>query len=353
MGKNIALFFDGTWNTPGNHQDVDKGQSTNVFRLHEAVAAADAQGKPQVKWYEPGVGTKWYNRIRGGAFGTGLSEKIQEGYEVLAKAYSDGDQVFIFGFSRGAYSARSLVGMIRNCGLLRPGNLSQLKAAYELYRTRDGSADTQNAVFFRNKYSREIPIHFLGVWDTVGALGIPVESFEWFNKAKYEFHDTELSGIVRNAFQALAIDEHRKLYNATLWDPLEKPQQTLEQVWFAGAHSNIGGGYQGDLLCDIALGWMAGKAKQCGLALNPNSLPVVPNPPGFTTLRDSYAEFLKGAYSRIEPRHFRALGTTPHGQESVDPTVATFLKDGLLRYRPQNKVGEHLAGPYTPGRRLS
>src|SRR5690606_19075006 len=164
------------------------------------VAPATADGLAQHKWYEPGVGTRWYDKLAGGAFGVGLSDKIKAGYTHLAQVYEDGDQVYVFGFSRGAYSARSLVGLIRNAGLVHTAGLKKTQLArrvgdaYALYRTRDEGPDAENARYFRREFAREIGIHCLGVWDTVGALGVPVESFAWFNKAFYQFHDTELSG---------------------------------------------------------------------------------------------------------------------------------------------------------------
>src|SRR5690606_9553675 len=143
---------------------------------HQAIPDS-ADGRAQLKWYETGVGTRWYDKLRGGIFGVGLSRKIQEGYRQLVQLYEEGDQVFIFGFSRGAYSARSLVGMTRNCGLLPPERNLRLSEPYSLHRPRDEGADSENARFFRRQHSREIPIPYLGVWDTVGALGIPVQSF--------------------------------------------------------------------------------------------------------------------------------------------------------------------------------
>ena len=347
MPKKIIISFDGTWNTPDPNQEVDGNSSTNIWKLHDAILSTDTSGVKQDKWYEKGVGTEWYNKFRGGAFGVGLSEKIQEGYKHLANTFEEGDQIFIFGFSRGAYSARSLVGLIRNAGLLRQQHVGLVPEAYSLYRTRDEGADSENAKFFRKENSREVTIHFLGVWDTVGALGIPVESFEWFNKSFYQFHDTELSGIVKNAFHAIAIDEHRKSYQCSLWDPKEKPNQTIEQVWFSGAHANIGGGYDNDPLSDISLRWMMEKAQNCGLALDQSKISNIPQ--GIPPITDSYKDFLGGAYSKFEPRYFRTIGTTLYGQESIDSTV--FQRIGLdPNYRPENDVKTNLIGIKPVGR---
>lgn len=171
------------------------------------------------------------------------------------------------------------MAFVRNAGLLRREHIGRVSEAYALYRTRDEGADSENARFFRGKYSQEIEIHFLGVWDTVGALGVPVESFDWFNKSYYQFHDTELSGIVKNAFHAIAIDEHRRNYQCTLWDPKGKPNQRIEQTWFSGAHANIGSGYSSDLLSDLSplddgkgarLRDCIGSAKSSGSASKPS-----------------------------------------------------------------------------------
>ena len=349
MPKTIIISFDGTWNTPDPNPDVDGESSTNVWKLHDTILSADANGKEQNKWYEKGVGTKWYNKLRGGAFGVGLSEKIQEGYKHLANIFEDGDQIFVFGFSRGAYSARSLVGLVRNAGLLRQEHVKRVPEAYSLYRTRDKGADTENARFFREKYSREVTIYFLGVWDTVGALGIPVESFEWFNRSYYQFHDSELSGIVKNAFHAIAIDEHRKSYQCTLWDPKEKPNQNVEQAWFSGAHANIGGGYANNPLSDISLRWMMEKAQNYGLALDQSKIPNLPQ--GVLPITDSYKDFLSGAYSKFEPRYFRTIGATPYGQELINATVIQRTEFDP-NYRPKNDVGANLIGDITPVGRI-
>lgn len=345
MAKKLIISFDGTWNTPDKNPTADGDSSTNVWKLHTAIQARDPDGVTQHAWYGEGVGTRWYDKLRGGVFGVGLSRNIQDGYRQLANAYEDGDQIYVLGFSRGAYSARSLVGMIRNAGLLLPTHINRVEQAYALYRTRDEGADSENARFFRQRYTRTVPIHFLGVWDTVGALGIPLESFAWFNKAYYGFHDTELSGIVRNAYHAVAIDEHRKSYSATLWDPKEKPNQTLEQVWFSGAHANVGGGYADNPLSDVALRWMAAKAMDCGLALDPSQFPDLPVQ--LPAITDSYKQFLGGAYSQNEPRYFRSIGATPNGQELLDASVVQRLSSEA-EYRPKNPVEPHLIGDFRP-----
>jgi uncharacterized protein (DUF2235 family) len=345
MPKKIIVAFDGTWNLPDQKPEIDGDASTNVVKLHDAILPSQKDGTLQKKIYVAGVGTDWYDKLEGGAFGVGLSKKIKDGYIALAKQYEEGDQVFIFGFSRGAYSARSLVGLIRNVGLLTKKHIDRIDEAYTLYRTRDSSADTENAKFFRQSYSREIQIHFLGVWDTVGALGVPFKSAEWFNHKYYEFHDTELSGIVRNAFHAVAIDEHRANYECTLWDPIAKPNQVMEQVWFCGAHANVGGGYADNSLSDIPLRWMANKAMECGLELNSKKIPRLPS--DLPAITDSYQDFLGGTYRLLNARYFRTIGKTSFGQECIDDTVQQRVIT-VANYRPKNHVDVHLIGTYVP-----
>jgi uncharacterized protein (DUF2235 family) len=181
-------------------------------------------------------------------------------------------------------------------------------------------------------FSREINIKFVGVWDTVGALGVPSEFLGKFNMKLYEFHDTNLSGIVDNAYQAIAIDENRKDYDACLWNPAEKPEQAVEQRWFVGAHCDVGGGYPDRRLSDIALRWMQDRASAIGLGLNPAN---VTDDNCLGTPSDSYQGFLKGAYARLNPRHYRSIGGTPFGNEMIDESVDK-RRAADATYAPQN-----------------
>lgn len=340
MMKRIILCFDGTWNTPNDHSDVESGANTNVRKLYNSIPGQDQHGIKQHAHYIPGVGDRWYNRVRGGVFGVGLDERIKQGYRHLVDQYDDGDEIYVIGFSRGAYTARSLVGMIRNVGLLTRASRREVNAAYELYRTRDEGPDSPVAQTFRDRYSRPATIKCLGVWDTVGALGVPLRSFGWFNSRRYEFHDTELSGIVKNALHAVAIDEHRSSFQPTLWDPKEKPNQSVKQVWFSGAHADVGGGYHRANLSDITLRWMADWLAENGLetavdieAIGETNLTAEPH--------DSFKDFLKGAYQRVSSRHFRSLGNTAFGNENLaSPVLERFRL--LASYRPRNRLGPHL-----------
>ncbi|HEX4951030.1 MAG TPA: DUF2235 domain-containing protein [Blastocatellia bacterium] len=332
--KRIVICFDGTWNKPADENlSVDQQIETNVRRFYEAVLPTGADGVQQIPWYDQGVGSHWYDKYTGGLVGAGLEFNILQGYNFLAETYADGDEIYILGFSRGAYTARSLVGMIRNCGLIKPDLLKMnLAAAYWLYRTRGDGPDSMAAKMFRRAFAREVPVKFLGVWDTVGALGLPLHLLQQFNLHFYEFHDTKLSRIVEHAYHAIAVDEHRKDYDVCLWNPSEHPQQTLEQRWFPGAHTNVGGGNQDRHLSDLALHWIGEKAAAVGLGLKPfegDQLDCL------GPISDSYADFLRGEYAKRNPRYFRTIGATAFGNEVIDPSVQQRMRDHA-NYRPTN-----------------
>jgi uncharacterized protein (DUF2235 family) len=332
--RRIVICFDGTWNRPADDNlPPDAQVETNVRRFYESVSDNSPDGSAQIKWYDEGVGTDWFDKFAGGAFGAGLDLKILDGYKFLAREYADGDEVYVLGFSRGAYTARSFVGMIRNCGLVENKHLDlRVGMAYGLYRTRDDGVDSKTAKRFRSMFSREIKIKFAGVWDTVGALGVPLSVLQDVNMKFYEFHDTGLSSIVENAYQAMAVDENRKGYDVCLWNPKEKTEQTMEQRWFAGAHCDVGGGYPDRRLSDISLRWMQDKAAALGLGLTPIEV-AQDNYLGQST--DSYEGFLKGRYAKIYPRHFRSIGGTQFGDETVDESVEK-RRRADPKYAPQN-----------------
>lgn len=337
--KGIVLCFDGTWNTPGQVTSPCEDDSTNVFRFYERIGGENSEGRPQIKWYNKGVGTEWLNRVRGGAFGLGLDKHILDGYRFLIKHYKPGDDIYLIGFSRGAYTARSLVGLIRNSGLLKNEDDDLIDRAYAIYRSKE-DVDSEHASAFRRANSREISIRFIGVWDTVGALGIPLKPFAEFNSEQYGFHDLKLSSIVQNAFHAVAVDEHREPYAAALWGPQDMRDkergQRLEQIWFSGAHSDVGGGYEGaHPIPDLTLRWMQKKAVECGLGVE-----IIPAPHEDNLLKsdihDSFREFLGGVFSWFSRRYYRTVGQACDGPQNVDVSVRkrTIVRDD---YRPKNK----------------
>ncbi|MDB5136904.1 MAG: hypothetical protein JWP37_3507 [Mucilaginibacter sp.] len=272
--KRIITCSDGTWNDP---EEKDEGQlaPTNVYIISNLLANRDAAANTQVIHYHSGVGTTGgvLQKLNGGITGAGLDADIIDAYTFIVRNYEVGDLNYLFGFSRGAYTARSLAGFIVNCGILKLENISKINDAYALYRDRDPNSApwTAQAQAFRNTYSYPPAVQFIGVWDTVGALGIPLEIFESIDADKYKFHDTQLSSQVPFAYHALAADEHRQIFDATLWqhnDTAAADNQTIEQVWFAGAHRNVGGGYKDTGLSDYTLQWMVDKAKGTGLCFN-------------------------------------------------------------------------------------
>lgn len=253
MKRNLSVLFDGTWN------EQDKGENTNVCRLYKSIDTVGERDERQPCFYDPGVGTKWYDRLKGGAFGYGLSENIRQGYRWLCENYRENDDIFVFGFSRGAYAACSLIGLIRKSGLLRMATPELVAQAYTLYRDKDIAPDSVPASAFRRSFAREVRVKFIGVWDTVGSLGVPVSGVP-FSRDYFQWHDTELSRIVDYAYHAIVLDEHRKDYQAAVWrseDGSKKSENIeVEQRWFAGAHANVGGGYANDCLCHLPLYWI-------------------------------------------------------------------------------------------------
>ncbi|OXM69899.1 DUF2235 domain-containing protein [Amycolatopsis vastitatis] len=343
MAKRLVICCDGTWNKLG------QPNPTNVTKVKEAVAATDSAGTSQIAFHGDGVGTgtSLWDHFTGGAFGLGLSAKVRDAYEFVVKNYEPGDELFFFGFSRGAFTARSTVGFIRNCGVLRPENAGLIKEAYRLYRDRDTSTtgpESPKAREFREKYAHEdrTPIRFIGVWDTVGALGIPLSGGRLLNllNRRWQFHDTQLSSIVQSAFQALAVDEHRTSFKPAVWESSQAGQER-EQVWFAGDHSDVGGGHAVSDLSDLALRWMTDRAHHCGLAFEPDVFAgLYPgNPLG--ALHDSLNGFF-----RLFGRVVRSIGTVDPQSEFAASTAVCRHEHQPPPYRPDNLVA-YLAAHHT------
>jgi len=265
--KRIIICADGTWQSP------ESENPTHVMRLARAIAPEDRRGTKQVVYYDWGIGSD-RDRLRGGITGAGLDKNIMDCYRFIVHNYEPGDQLYFFGFSRGAYTVRSLAGFIRNCGVLCREHAGRIPEAYELYRQRSpASAPSQSrATKFRKAcaISNEEMIEFVGVWDTVGALGIPAPFLGTLGTSRYLFHDAEPSRIIRHARHAVAIDEVREDFEPTLWTA--KPEIDLKQVWFAGAHTDIGGGYADSTLGSHAGSWLASEAVALGLCLEAHFL---------------------------------------------------------------------------------
>lgn len=304
---------------------------TNVGRMYHAAPKGVFGGVEQETWYDPGVGTGGFlDKWTGGILGDGLSKNVRDAYAFLAEKHREGDQIFLFGFSRGAYTVRSVAGMIRKCGLVRDPDPALIRQAYDLYRTRHENPDAPEAAAFRARHSREADVRFLGVWDTVGALGIP-GALRGRVAARHKFHDVGLSRIVKEAYHAVAIDERRRAYQATLWDTETlKGREKVEQRWFVGVHRNVGGGYRDPKLSDEAFVWIARKAQDAGLVLDEAWMAanVSPNPMG--EIRDSTKPlwWLLGTASR-------PMGDENHLPQTVAPQ-ARRRWDADPSYRPEN-----------------
>jgi uncharacterized protein (DUF2235 family) len=263
MSKRIVFCTDGTWDSSANN--------TNVYRIYKALQTT----AEQVPYYDDGVGANQLpiEKFAGGAFGAGLFQKIKDGYTKIAHTYEKDDEVFIFGFSRGAYTARSLAGMIAVCGLPTANFTDDMvNTAFEAYRNKDHRADLLAQLKNCSLYDAKLTM--VGVWDTVGSLGIPAV-FGGVSQLVCGFLDTNLHPDVLNAYHAMAIDERRAEFPATLWTPpaVPVPGQTIEQVWFCGVHCDVGGSYpddpDGTALSDLTLAWMMSKAAALGLKFDP------------------------------------------------------------------------------------
>ncbi|WP_327588198.1 DUF2235 domain-containing protein [Nonomuraea sp. NBC_00507] len=275
----LIVCCDGTWNTPENES------VTNVCRLYNALASKDNFGNCQWRYYQPGVGAV-RTRLLGGAFGLGLSRNVMDAYLWLTTRYEPGDRIALFGFSRGAYTARSLAGMISACGLIDTSKMdkatvwSHIKDLYNqgYRRTRQnpvcrephGSRERAECRGWRDGLGflwdsddcERIPVDFIGVWDTVGALGVP-NYMGWLNLLDparlHDFHDLRLNPYIKYGRHAIAMDERRRPYTPTLWSGTYAEDQ-VKQVWFPGSHKDVGGGHLQRGLSDCALQWMIDEA---------------------------------------------------------------------------------------------
>ena len=322
--KNLVVCCDGTWNDPGNRDDGEPAP-TNVFKLFNAVDL-ETSNPPQLTRYQAGVGTGGpLDRLLGGAMGFGLGEDIRDCYHWLATKYEPGDRLFLFGFSRGAFTARSLAGMIGHLGIVELDGEAdphgQVERVYhEGYRERRQPPEGIR-IHGGSKH-----VQFIGVWDTVGALGIPDDKalLDWLDDPdRYRFHDTALSDRVAHARHAVAIDEKRGSFAPTLWNQPNDGER-LKQVWFPGVHSDVGGGYREPGLADGALAWMIGEARAAGLVFRDPAFARIRPDPG-DVLHDSHTGMMQVLVTA--PRTMPPLGDTEKFHDSVrmrraDPPLA-------------------------------
>jgi uncharacterized protein (DUF2235 family) len=296
--KRLVFCFDGSWNR------LNADCPTNVVLIAESVRPTARDGKTQIVYYDEGVGTGTEGKYRGGALGAGLLANLREAYRFLIFNYEPGDEIFIFGFSRGAFTARSFAGFIRHVGVLDINSASQIDQALGLYKgalTKAGD-DNPETMKFRAEYSTSVcvseldrewraenisgfdansipilQIKYVGVWDTVGSLGWPnvLPGSKWLNR-KLGFHDMRLTRKVQSARHALALDERRKLFRPTIWKNVAElnkacgkdhyaPDAPYQQRWFPGVHGSVGGGGLKRELSDGALSWILVGARRAHL----------------------------------------------------------------------------------------
>jgi len=294
--RNLIICLDGTWNTP-DQKDRGRQVPSNVVKMARAIKQGRVSPElEQVVYYDTGVGTGGaLDKFIGGMTGQGIMKNILQAYRWLVETYQDGDRIYMFGFSRGAFTARSLAGLVGVCGIpaLPEGQEAQDKLiadAKTAYRTKDKAERTALADIFKAAYQpRPGKVHFIGVWDTVGALGVPTTGpVGWWTRKRSGFHDVTLGTHVSHAYHAVAINERRGPFKPTLWSPDNLAEgQTLLQAWFPGVHSNVGGGYADSGLSDRALLWMINSGYERGLKFDGTYVELRINPNWFGELRDS------------------------------------------------------------------
>ncbi len=382
--KRIIICCDGTG------ADENRRQISNIRMTY--LATKDQPD--QYAWYDRGVGTGSAKDVAwGGLTGAGLTLNIEQAYLQLVEHYEKGDEIFLFGFSRGAYTVRSLGGLIRNIGLLRRDRAGALEVGFEMYTSKKCGPDSITARKFRATNSNEVTIKFMGVYDTVGSVGQPQklwlrvtgEEKEWFEK--WGFHDYRLSSLILNGYQALAIDEKRRPFRPQIWndpkverewpaeandscpelekahpklfekapiEPTEAEQeaekdrrknQVIDQQWFRGCHTDIGGGNHPPGLSNTTLRWMLDAACKLDLKVDKNYIDTYANPLVSKQINDSY----KHPYKLLGKAH-REIGTRSPRTESLHPSVDQFEADypkqneelpiKLKEYRDRSKTKE-------------
>lgn len=332
--KRIVICADGTWNQRDQiDKDTKRRRPTNVTKLARAVLPQAPDGVHQIVIYHEGVGTgEGMDKFTGGAFGHGMEDNIRSLYRSVIYNYQPGDELFFFGFSRGAFTVRSLAGFMNFLGVVEKDDDYFVPDLYACYEAGQGPGTAQWAQANRKVQGTRPcpPIKMLGVWDTVGALGAPGAIGQWVNPKKYQYHKVEVAPTIENAVQALAIDERRKSFAASVWDRPEGWAGTLLQAWFPGVHSNIGGGYTPDGLANGALHWMVGEAAHLGLAFNARYLAP------FQAHANSYLADSMDLKYKLLGAFERPLGQSRLGGEAVHRSVLDRMADPTCKYAPAN-----------------
>jgi len=344
--KRLIICADGTWNYR-DQEDEDTGlrHATNVTKLARAVVPRTAAGIDQVVIYHDGVGTHdGLDRLLGGVTGEGIEANIRDLYRSIAYNYADGDELCLFGFSRGAFTVRTLAGFMYSFGLVHKGDDFFVPDLFKAYRAGKDLQAVRSEPRFRQLHEvrPSPPITFIGVWDTIGALGAPGILGDLIHGNRFTYHDIELNSNVLNACHALAIDELRVPFKPSLWIRPPGWSGKLEQTWFAGVHCNVGGGYSPDGLANEALHWLIGKAEDFGLEVDDAYLAHF-RPCFNSTLNDSMSLLYQslGTYERPIGEH------REHG-EQVHQSAIDRMNLPQCQYAPANLMSAMSGGAPLP-----
>ncbi|MEW6533998.1 MAG: DUF2235 domain-containing protein [Candidatus Auribacterota bacterium] len=328
MPKNIVVFSDGTG------QEGGKRYNTNVYKLFNMI---EDRTEHQIAFYDRGLGTG-FRKVTGKISGMGISKNIKECYKFIFENFNSKDKIYLFGFSRGAATVRSLSAFIHLFGILPKSRPELIDQAYNIYKIRNTEKREKKAKEFIGKHhTMWCTIKFLGVWDTVAALGIPFKMWDALLGiipfCRHKFHNFLLSPSVENAYHALAIDDERLTFHPILWENKKADYQQIKQVWFSGVHTDVGGGYKEQDLSDIPLMWMTQQAKTHGLRIYPHhNVTIKQDIQG--TMHDSS----KGLIGRIYRKKARSWNTKTHGKPIIHESVLQ---------RKLNK-GNNKIPPYSP-----
>lgn len=378
--KRIVICLDGTWNNASKEKERSDGSKvfrpTNVLKMARATEKFDKNGVLQITYYDAGVGAmnrapnfrtkvvRFMDNKLGGGWGAGFEVNIEEAFTFLANNYDDGDEIFIFGFSRGASQARSLCTLIDWAGGFPSKNdvyyVPRLFTAFLENRGQGDASDMINGINERRLERNDQPLEpflvpniaFLGVWDTVLALGSRIQAKGGSSKKSYRFHTPPIpASMVKTVRHGLAIDERRHDFQPEIFSG-NGTCQDFEQKWFAGVHSNVGGGLMNDSLANCSLKWMSEQAAARGLALNAGYLKFFR---GYGAGKASEkTNFYKFGDALMRPvrgfRGIRQLAETPGS--TLDKSVLDRLnadtakhKDLDETYRPENLLAYLAANP--------
>ncbi|HYF36134.1 MAG TPA: DUF2235 domain-containing protein [Prosthecobacter sp.] len=324
MPTRHVICCDGTWNKPDTDgNDID--DNTNVVKFRDSVVEGEVgEGWRQHVEYVYGVGTREEHKPDGalvarlrttlgertdgilgkveGGTGLGVSSRIVQGYQYLCEHYQEGDEIYIVGFSRGAFTACSLAGMICRLGIVQGIKRAEAWVLYSTYlehKHEPGELARVRAHLFAGHRHVNAAVDFLGVWDVVGSLGAAggigrllehVWGIDPTNTLE-RLHETDLHPKIKRAYHALALHEYRIDFKPTLWQSQPSDGQEVQQAWFAGAHSNVGGGYQHKLSA-IPLAWLMARAAAAGLVFQEGKVPVIEAAHYEEDAYDSYTEFM-------------------------------------------------------------